>query len=44
MHCCSYPYFNLDAEYKLLLEFTGSKYLQSIRFIPTLEKAGGVCT
>jgi len=36
MHCCSHPYFNWVAEYKLLHEFTGSEYLQSVRFVPTL--------
>lgn len=35
-------YFNRVAAYKLLLEFSGSKHLQSVRFIPTPGKTGGV--
>lgn len=33
--------YNWVVEYKLLLEFTGSKYQQSIRFIPRSKKQGG---
>lgn len=33
--------YNWVVEYKLLLDFTGSKYLQSIRFIPRNKRRGG---
>lgn len=33
--------YNWVVEYKLLLEFTGSKYLQSMRFTPRNKRQGG---